>query len=142
MSSTIETPTTKQRSQKSERIRRRRRIAPRELDFADSERSVLHPRDRPSLFNKESIRFRSPHLREYSNRNPSARQLSLENCFTYFGFVVAVSLITLCTIDMMIAWPWMRFSRLFDATFWGCGWLLIAMCYDTIKDQAASRRRT
>lgn len=142
MSTTIDAPTNKQRTRKSDRIRRKRQVASRDNKVADGDSIVLHPRDRQMPFNEETVRFRSPQLRAKSNRTAIFRDLSLENCFTSFGVVVAVTLITLCTLDLVIAWPWMRFSRLFDVTFLACGWMLIAMCYETIKDQSASSHRT
>ncbi len=142
MPTTIETSSTEQRTQKSNHKSRRRQVESSERHFVGGDRPILYPRDRRFPVTEETIRFRPSQLPAKTNRAPLYRHLSLENCFTIFGVVVAVSLITLCTLDLVIAWPWMRVSRLFDVTFLACGWMLIAMCYETLRDQAATNRWT
>ena len=64
----------------------------------------------------------------------------LEKSFTLFSFVVATTLLLFSVTDLVIGWPWLQVSRLFDVIFLSCALMLFGSTYDVFRDQIRGSR--
>ncbi|WP_147868618.1 hypothetical protein [Stieleria maiorica] len=64
------------------------------------------------------------------------RGFSVEKSFTVLSLLVASGLITICSLDILLAWPWKHASLLFDWTYLLAGFVLLGLTYDVFRDQS------
>ncbi|WP_182865146.1 hypothetical protein [Stieleria mannarensis] len=64
------------------------------------------------------------------------RGFSVEKSFTVLSLLVASGLITICLLDILLAWPWKHASLLFDWTNLLAGFVMLGLTYDVFRDQS------
>jgi NADH:ubiquinone oxidoreductase subunit 3 (subunit A) len=107
-----------------------------------SQRSLeLVPRTNEALLKRQVVNVPRPTKRQ---RSALARFFSespsIEKAFTLLSFLVAITLFVVCSLDLAIAWPWMRASRLFDWTFLVCALIFLVLTFDVFRDQTHMKR--
>ena len=94
---------------------------------------------RRRLSNRSDVDKQSPNLDPYIGRPTAVQQFfasfSLERAFTLLGFLVAVIVMSLFSLDLACGWPFWRASILFDATSTICGAVLLLLCWDVCWEQ-------
>ena len=78
--------------------------------------------------------------RERSLLGRFVEDFGLEKSFTVFSFMVATTLMVFSVADLVIGWPWLQVSRLFDAIFLSCALMLFWSTYDVFRDQVRVNR--